>query len=370
MTTPIELLREATKAVPAVKYALGIGGVLAVVALVYSFKIDPRVAFVGTIVVLVLMGVLVVFARMAALSGARLHYPVLVFTWFVLSLFMATTISLFASVFFKAPVDLQYWITGGGTAHESTDERIAANAQRLSSALSSERILALTDLSKIDLTSESKAESLVRLLENHIARRAADRRTDNSNDVRAELSSAFRALGHALRQSDQRGFNYQRPEFSQLDASMLDLSGVYLAKAKFTDSKLVDALLDRATLAHVRMVGVQASGISAQHADLSSAVLQQTCAEEANLEYADLREAVLRSSDLNNSNLSRANLTSAVVDNSRLSLASLKEANLSKIDLSGALEMTESQIAQGINSATARVPNPVFRKSNLTICGE
>ncbi len=115
MTTPIEVLREATKAVPAVKYALGIGGVLAAVALVYSFKIDSRVAFVGTIVVLVLMGVLVVFARMAALSSARLHYPVLVFTWFVLLLFMATAISLFTSVFFKAPVDLQYWITGGMT---------------------------------------------------------------------------------------------------------------------------------------------------------------------------------------------------------------------------------------------------------------
>jgi len=115
MPSPIEFLREAVKAVPAVKYALGVGGIVAAVAIVYSFKLDPRVAFVGTIVTLVLMGVLVVFARMAALSGTRLHLPALVFTWFVLLLFMATSVSLFSSVFFEKPLDLHYWLQGSET---------------------------------------------------------------------------------------------------------------------------------------------------------------------------------------------------------------------------------------------------------------
>lgn len=112
MTNPVELLREATRAVPAVRYALGLGGVIATIAIVYLFNINARVAFVGTIVVLIFMGVLVIFARMAALAGPQLLLPAQIFTWFVLVVFMAVTISLFTSVFFKRPLDLARWLTG------------------------------------------------------------------------------------------------------------------------------------------------------------------------------------------------------------------------------------------------------------------
>lgn len=112
MITPTQFLHEAVKAVPAVKYALGIGGVVATIAIVYSFKVDPRVAFFGTLVMLVLMGVLVVFARMASLASAAMHLPALVFTWFILLIFMAVSISLFTSVFYREPLDLAHWATG------------------------------------------------------------------------------------------------------------------------------------------------------------------------------------------------------------------------------------------------------------------
>ena len=112
MTNPVVVLREAIRAVPAVKYALGIGGVVAAVAIVYAFKIDARVAFVGAIVMLVLMGILVVFARMSSLASARMHLPALVFTWFVLLIFMALSVSLFTSVFYQKPLNLAYWLTG------------------------------------------------------------------------------------------------------------------------------------------------------------------------------------------------------------------------------------------------------------------
>lgn len=147
MISPIQTLREATRAVPAVKYALGVGGILATVALLYSFRIDPRVAFVGTIVVLVLMGVLVVFARMAALSGARLHFPAMVFTWFVLLVFMATTIGIFTSVFFKVPVNLQYWLAPPSqtvSEWKADDNPTHSLLQRINGLQSSqEKILAL-----------------------------------------------------------------------------------------------------------------------------------------------------------------------------------------------------------------------------------
>ena len=115
MATPTQFLREAIRAVPAVKYALGVGGIVSVIAIVYSFKIDLRIALLGTVVMLILMGVLVVFARMSSLAKPELAAPALVFTWFVLLFFMAVSVSLFSSVFFQKPLDLAYWLTPGHT---------------------------------------------------------------------------------------------------------------------------------------------------------------------------------------------------------------------------------------------------------------
>jgi hypothetical protein len=109
---PISVLREAIRAVPAVKWALGVGGVLAAVALVYLFKLDARVAFVGVVVLFCFMGVLVIFARASTLRSGAIFWPAMVFTWFVLIMFIVSTVSLFTSVFFRAPLDLQQWLTG------------------------------------------------------------------------------------------------------------------------------------------------------------------------------------------------------------------------------------------------------------------
>ena len=77
MTTPIAFLREAITAVPAVKYALGVGGIVAAIAIIFTFGIDARIAVIGTIVMLLIMSVLVIFARMSTVADARLHFPVL-----------------------------------------------------------------------------------------------------------------------------------------------------------------------------------------------------------------------------------------------------------------------------------------------------
>ena len=112
MTTPIEVLRESIKAVPAVKYALGIAGIAAAIAIIKSFGFeDYRVAVFGTIIMLLLMVVLVVFARLSTLAGSDFRLPALVFTWFSLLLVIATSVTLFTSVFFAKPVDLQEWLT-------------------------------------------------------------------------------------------------------------------------------------------------------------------------------------------------------------------------------------------------------------------
>jgi energy-coupling factor transporter transmembrane protein EcfT len=104
--SPTSILSKAIKAVPAVKYALGIGGIVAVIAIVVGgFKIDWRVGVFGTIVMLILMTVLVIFAKLAGQASATFYYPAVVFTWFCLLIFMATAALLFSSVFFNTPIE-------------------------------------------------------------------------------------------------------------------------------------------------------------------------------------------------------------------------------------------------------------------------
>lgn len=109
--SPWAVLKQASRAVPAVKWALGIGGILAVVALVPAFHLNATFAFLGVVVTLILMGVLVLFARASSLPQNTTAGPALVFTWFVLVIFMATSVCLFSSVFFNMPISLQNWLT-------------------------------------------------------------------------------------------------------------------------------------------------------------------------------------------------------------------------------------------------------------------
>jgi hypothetical protein len=110
MTTPLSIFRESVKAVPAVKYALGVAGLVSVIAIVRSFNLDARVAVLGAVVMFLLMTVLVVFARLSSLAAPDFRLPALTFTWFSLILVIAIALLMFLSVFFRWPVDLQDWI--------------------------------------------------------------------------------------------------------------------------------------------------------------------------------------------------------------------------------------------------------------------
>lgn len=110
MTTPLSILRDSIKAVPAVKYALGVAGIISVIAIIKSFNLDYRVAIIGTIVMLLLMTVLVISAKLSSLASPDFRLPALVFTWFALIFVIAIAISMFTSVFFKAPLNLQYYL--------------------------------------------------------------------------------------------------------------------------------------------------------------------------------------------------------------------------------------------------------------------
>lgn len=120
---PQILLKNAIKAVPAVKYALGISGIVAVVALVGGFRIDYRVQVLGGLAVFLGMVVLVVFANAAGMPGSKMRLQAIVLTWFALSMLILSTFFLFSCVFFEWPQSLAHWIKPNATFDKSSKEQ-------------------------------------------------------------------------------------------------------------------------------------------------------------------------------------------------------------------------------------------------------
>ncbi len=103
----LDFIREAIKAVPAVRWALGVGGTAAVISLVLSpqFGLPPKTAVIGLILAFILMGILVIFSTMAS-QTEELKPLAKIFSWFVLAVFMAVTVLLIGCAFFDYPKPL------------------------------------------------------------------------------------------------------------------------------------------------------------------------------------------------------------------------------------------------------------------------
>ncbi len=108
---PLAFLREAIQAVPAVKYALGVGGVVAVIAIVAGFGISYRVAVVGFPIVLVMMVLLLIFAKLAGAKPQYFLAPFVILTCASIVIMVCTILLIFTGVFFGWPLDLRHWLT-------------------------------------------------------------------------------------------------------------------------------------------------------------------------------------------------------------------------------------------------------------------
>jgi hypothetical protein len=106
----VALLDASIKAVPAVKWALGVAGVISVVAIVAGSGLDMRIAAFGATTMLTLMSALVVFARLSRLAPASLRLPALVLVWFSIIVLIAVSGALFTSIFFDVPVRLRHLV--------------------------------------------------------------------------------------------------------------------------------------------------------------------------------------------------------------------------------------------------------------------
>ena len=105
-----ELLQQAIRAVPAVRYALGVAGIGAALALIAGLRIDLRIAGFGIPIMLVLMIVLLLFAYLSTATSA-LRTPAIIFMWFSVCITMATVFLLFTSFFFGSPIDFKAMLT-------------------------------------------------------------------------------------------------------------------------------------------------------------------------------------------------------------------------------------------------------------------
>jgi hypothetical protein len=97
------LLTAAIRAVPAVKFALGVAGVAAALALATSFFGSAIAALVGSVAMVLLMTLLVIFAAISQLGPELARAPALLLTWFVLILTCFSSGLTISSIFFDWP---------------------------------------------------------------------------------------------------------------------------------------------------------------------------------------------------------------------------------------------------------------------------
>jgi tetratricopeptide (TPR) repeat protein len=134
--SPIQLLREAIHAVPAVKYALGVAGVAAAAAVIGGLGLGLWNALAGALVVFVLMVILVIFARLTKAGTGRFVLPMLVLMWASLVLTIGSACLLFTSLFFQWPLSFRGVLivsshSGGPAAQPSEDVRRFLSAARI-----------------------------------------------------------------------------------------------------------------------------------------------------------------------------------------------------------------------------------------------
>ena len=118
----LSIVREAVKNNPALKYSFGVLGIVAIVAIIASFRLDYRLAVVGGLIVLFSSALVLLFSKLSEASDGVFRIPALVMLWFSLMAAIVVLSLLTTSVFFSKPLDLSFWLTGGSASGESPSD--------------------------------------------------------------------------------------------------------------------------------------------------------------------------------------------------------------------------------------------------------
>jgi hypothetical protein len=106
----IQLIREAIRAVPAVKYALGMAALGAAVAVVAGFRSDFRIAIFGTALMLALALGLIGFSAAARRAQTSRRLSALTPAWLLVLLTCAASLAILSGFFFSWPKPLQAYL--------------------------------------------------------------------------------------------------------------------------------------------------------------------------------------------------------------------------------------------------------------------
>ena len=108
--SPPVFLREAVKAFPPAKYAMGVGTLGAVLALVAGWGIDPLVAIFGGLIIVIFMVLLLIFSSLLGRKQPNPLRPLaLTLAWFCLFLSMGCSFLVASSFFFYWPQDIHVY---------------------------------------------------------------------------------------------------------------------------------------------------------------------------------------------------------------------------------------------------------------------
>lgn len=129
LPTPTELIKAATSAHPAFRYATVVVGLAALVWTVYSFGLRPATLVFGIIILIFLMALFLVFAAASTLPRPSLAGPATMFVHSVLFLAVACAVLLVTSAFFGWPLPLRALIlapTGASDTSKLSDDEETA----------------------------------------------------------------------------------------------------------------------------------------------------------------------------------------------------------------------------------------------------
>jgi hypothetical protein len=103
------ILQRAIEAVPAMRYALAVAGLAAVVSIIVTILgLDPRVAIIGALVVIALMFLLLVFSSVTrGRQSPSLRLLAVLLAWAYSILTFGSTVLLASSFLFGVPLELQ-----------------------------------------------------------------------------------------------------------------------------------------------------------------------------------------------------------------------------------------------------------------------
>lgn len=252
-----------------------------------------------------------------------------------------------------------------GASVEIEVEKVAASLDSPSLEI---RLAAISRLQNAEFDNEGATESMVRILESFVIRRATARNALLAQSQTRDIESAVEVLAKILRSAKEKSFKIKPLEFGAVDLSSLNLSNLYFPGASFYSTNFDDAVLDGADFSNATFIDVRMSRVFAKNIVMRQARIQNTCAEESNFSGGDLSEAMILSSDFNGASLKTANLSGASFANTRLAQVRFDGANLTRTDLATATDLEAAQMQISKQQSSSSLRPPTYIKSRLSIC--